>query len=264
VAVRARWVRSFLYPVKDRVGSVREVVAVVEDVTNQVQTHRSLEQRVAERTRELSTVLEVGHEMTSTLDLQPLLGSILAHLRTVVEYQDANIMMLDGGDLSVLSYWGPLAPEDVVGRRFPLAVAPVNRAVIEGRAPLTLPNIWDTHDPLACSFRLVGERDFNNAHTGFTAWLGVPLIHKEHVLGMVGLSHIAAGFFTERHISLALAFANQAAVAIENARLYARAQQVAVLEERARLARDLHDSVTQTLLRQPDRRRAAATVAARS
>ena len=228
-------------------GLVQEVVAVVEDVTDQVRTHQSLEQRVEERTRELSTVLEVVHEMTSMLDLQPLLRLILAHLRTVVEYKDANIMMLDGGHLSVLDYWGPLPAEQVVGRRFPLAEAPVNLAVVEGRAPVTIPDIWDEHDPLARSFRLVGERDLNSAHTCVTSWLGVPLILKEHAIGMLGLSHTAAGFFTERHARLALAFANQAAVAIENAHLYARAQQVAILEERARLARDLHDSVTQTL-----------------
>ena len=44
-----------------------------------------------------------------------------------------------------------------------------------------------------------------------------------------------------------VAFANQAAIAIENARLYSQAGQMAALEERARLARDLHDAVTQTL-----------------
>ena len=43
------------------------------------------------------------------------------------------------------------------------------------------------------------------------------------------------------------AFGNHAAIAIENARLYQQVQQVAVLEERDRLARDLHDAVTQTL-----------------
>jgi two-component system nitrate/nitrite sensor histidine kinase NarX len=247
VAEPARWVRSTLYPVKDRAGAVREVVAMVEDVTAQVQAHQSLEQQVEERTRELSTVLEVSHDMTSTLDLQPLLGVILAHLRTVVGYHDATIMLLEGSHLSLLGYWGPLLVDSVVGLRFPLATALANRAVVEGRGPVVIPDIWDDHDPLARSFRQVGEQDLNSGHSSYTSWLGVPLIHKEHVVGMIGLSHTVAGFFTERHARLALAFANQAAVAIENARLYARTQQVAILEERARLARDLHDSVTQTL-----------------
>jgi len=49
-----------------------------------------------------------------------------------------------------------------------------------------------------------------------------------------------------RQVDLALAFASQAAVAIENVRLYERAQALAALEERQRLARDLHDAVSQT------------------
>src|SRR5262249_33767817 len=56
-----------------------------------------------------------------------------------------------------------------------------------------------------------------------------------------------AGAFTDRHATLALAIANQAAVAIENAHLYEQAQELAALEERQKLARELHDSVSQIL-----------------
>jgi signal transduction histidine kinase len=53
--------------------------------------------------------------------------------------------------------------------------------------------------------------------------------------------------FTQADLHLLNLFAQQAAIAIENARLYEQAQQLAVVEERQRLARDLHDSVTQAL-----------------
>jgi len=55
------------------------------------------------------------------------------------------------------------------------------------------------------------------------------------------------GYFTPRHSGLALALANQVAVALENARLYERSQRIGVLEERQRIARELHDSVSQVL-----------------
>jgi signal transduction histidine kinase len=61
------------------------------------------------------------------------------------------------------------------------------------------------------------------------------------------MSQDVPDYFTRHHADLALAFANQAAVAVENARLYGEAQGKAALEERQRLARELHDSVSQAL-----------------
>jgi signal transduction histidine kinase len=55
------------------------------------------------------------------------------------------------------------------------------------------------------------------------------------------------GYYTEEHARLVQAFAQQAAVAMENAHLYGQAQELATMAERARLARELHDSVSQAL-----------------
>jgi len=63
----------------------------------------------------------------------------------------------------------------------------------------------------------------------------------------LAISHQQVNHFTQSHTDLALAFANQAAMAMENARLYEQAQDLAAVQERQRLARDLHDSVSQTL-----------------
>jgi len=77
--------------------------------------------------------------------------------------------------------------------------------------------------------------------------MGVPLLLKGRILGLLTLASVEKGHFTERHATLALAAGRQAAVAVENARLYDQARQWAATEERARLARELHDSVTQAL-----------------
>jgi signal transduction histidine kinase len=77
--------------------------------------------------------------------------------------------------------------------------------------------------------------------------LVVPLMAKERVIGVVRIDHGDGRAYTSHHAALAMAFASQAAVAIENARLYAKAHDMAALEERHRLARELHDSVTQAL-----------------
>jgi signal transduction histidine kinase len=75
----------------------------------------------------------------------------------------------------------------------------------------------------------------------------VPLAIHERSIGWLSLEDRHPGVYTARHAALAQTVANQAAVAIENARLYEQAQRLAVLDERQRLARELHDSVSQAL-----------------
>ena len=69
----------------------------------------------------------------------------------------------------------------------------------------------------------------------------------DKVFGMIAFTHREPGYYEHDMLSLAQNLADQAAVAIENAQLYEQAQAVAVLEERTRLARELHDSLAQSL-----------------
>jgi signal transduction histidine kinase len=77
--------------------------------------------------------------------------------------------------------------------------------------------------------------------------LSVPLVVRDTVYGALTLFYRLPRDFTGDEIRLSLAFADQAGLAIENARLHAQTQHAAAQEERNRLARDLHDAVTQTL-----------------
>lgn len=79
------------------------------------------------------------------------------------------------------------------------------------------------------------------------SWMGVPMMVRERVIGALVLSMSRPGFYTQRHATLAEAIGNHAAVAIENAQLLAHARRAAVLDERQRLARELHDSISQAL-----------------
>jgi signal transduction histidine kinase len=81
----------------------------------------------------------------------------------------------------------------------------------------------------------------------YRALISVPLIVKNTYYGSLGLYYTTPHSFSNNDVSLAMSFASQAALAIENARLRLQAEHAAVLQERSRLARDLHDSVTQSL-----------------
>jgi PAS domain S-box-containing protein len=226
-------------------GGQPRVLAVVRDVTEEVEAMRLLEDRVMERTRELSTLLEVSRNLVGTLALKPLLGVVLDQLRTVVDYGSAAVLTLEGDELVVQDYRGPRPREEVVDVRIALAGAVVFREVLQGRAPVIIADALDDSE-LARLFRRRGDRA-RRAFPSPRSWLGVPLIAKDRMIGMLRLDHPEPARFGERDASLALAIANQAAVAIENARLYEQAHERAATDERQRLARDLHDAVTQTL-----------------
>ncbi len=126
-------------------------------------------------------------------------------------------------------------------------VVPIHDQVVSELAPIIVPNVEDD-TPLARGLReSIWTPELEDAFGHTRSWIGVPLLVHEHVIGMLALRHNTANRYHARHAELALAFASQAAVAIENARLYRQAQELAAFEERQRLARDLHDAVSQTL-----------------
>src|SRR5205823_6869580 len=122
--------------------------AVVRDVTEQVRAHDMLEQRVAERTRELATLLEVSRAVASTLELRPLLRLVLDQLRSVVAYTGATIMSLEGEELTILEHQIPGWPEGaLVGTRFPTSrVGEISLALGRG-APSIIADILDDSPP---------------------------------------------------------------------------------------------------------------------
>ncbi|HEY1639221.1 MAG TPA: GAF domain-containing sensor histidine kinase [Streptosporangiaceae bacterium] len=102
------------------------------------------------------------------------------------------------------------------------------------------------------------------AHPDLTDVLGVPIRDGSQVLGFIfAACKQEPGGFTERDERLLGLFAAHAAIALTNARLYERGRELSVLEERARLARDLHDAVSQKLFSVRARASAAAVLVGR-
>jgi len=95
-------------------------------------------------------------------------------------------------------------------------------------------------------------------HPVLKDFLGVPIRHRGEVLGNVFLSGCKSGRFSVADQRTVETLAAYAGVAIANAQLYRRAQDLATLEERARVARELHDSVSQRLFSMVYESRAAA------
>jgi PAS domain S-box-containing protein len=224
------------------------ILAVTRDITDQVESYSLLEQRVEERTRELKTLLDVSHNVASTLELDPLFGLILDQLKILVDYTGASILILEEDEMRIAAARGSLhGYEDTVGLRFPLSRGGMIWDLIRGQEPVLIDDVRGNSMLGRTYRRVVGDALKRPPFNKTRSWMGLPLALKDRLIGMIAASRTEPNFFTREHAALVMAIANQAAIAIENARLYQQAQTLAALEERQRLARDLHDSVSQAL-----------------
>jgi GAF domain-containing protein len=166
----------------------------------------------AHRRREAETLQAVTKALSSTLDLQNLFEIILRELQQVVPYDSASVQRLSGDRLEIIGGRGFPNLEELLGASFDLtATDNPNREVIESRAPVILDDAPAVYEEF--------KRE-PHAQAGIRSWLGVPLLCGNQAIGMIALDRREPGFYTEKDARLALAFAAQAAIAIENARLF--------------------------------------------
>jgi PAS domain S-box-containing protein len=245
------------------------ILDLARDTTEQMRAFELAEQRAGERARELAVLLEVSRQVASTLDLEPLLRLVLAQLRGVLPFDGATFNLREGPDeLRLMLYEGPI-PQTTLPEGW--SVGPVRpastplaaliqeaeagmsdpqafgREVIYSGAPVIIPDV-SADTPLARAFRArIAALLGGEVPEYIGCWMGVPMVYRDEVIGMLDFDHTEPGTFTERHARLAMAATSQAAIAITNARLLAEVQGLAAEEERQRLARELHDAVTQQL-----------------
>jgi PAS domain S-box-containing protein len=156
------------------------------------------------------TLREVAGALNTSLDLEQVLDLILEQVAHVVEYDNASVMLLADGSLEIAAQQGFLPGDQELG---PFQVADFAHLadVLQERRPGIIPDT--TTDP-----RWQYRRASQNIHS----WLGVPLAVQDRAIGLLNLGKEEVNFYTQRDAEVLTAFANQAAIAIENAHLYDR------------------------------------------
>lgn len=220
--------------------------------------YATLEQRVEERTREIEQRRRVAESLGDILGVLNSNRPLNEILDYIVE-QSCRMMGADAAVLTRINYekqWVEFAarrgtPESIEWvKGYPLYAAELTDHTIMQRQPLVM------EEPPA-SLREAVQQD-NTPDPGLRAWrevtlnryrsaLTVPLIVKDKVYGSLSFYYEQPTQFSDEDVDLASRFADHTSLAIENARLYEQASEAAAAAERNRLARELHDAVTQTL-----------------
>jgi len=168
--------------------------------------------------QEAETLRAAALTLTSALDHDEVMDRILAQLQQVVPYDTASVQLLrerpDEGKpwLEIVGGRGFTNWEEIIGVTFdPEQTDNPNFEVIRSRAPF----IVDDGPAVYAGFH-----QSPHAEAGIRSWLGAPMFVGDRLIGMITLDKIEPRFYTPEHARLAETFAAQAAVAIENARLY--------------------------------------------
>jgi len=197
-----------------------------------------LEQRVATRTRELASLNTLAGVVSRSLDLDEIMGDALDEALSIMDMAKGQAFLLDEETecLHLIAHRG-LSNELVrQTTRLPLGASVAGLAAREGRPVCRKVSDY----PSGWLKELVQQE-------GLQLVVSTPLMVKERTVGAIDLGGHEVRDIEPEELALLTAIGHQIGVAVENARLYEQAQQLAVIEERNRLARDLHDSVMQAL-----------------
>ena len=184
------------------------------------------------RTRDLVTLVEVDRSIRAEGNLERLLTTLLEQMMSRADATMGGVYLLDEEHVLRLKVWRgvadmPLASATRLGEGFVGEVAEDREPRITGQ--------------------LVESERFGPVLSQAASAVALPLLSEEELLGVVVLAHEEAVHFEGDALPFLNLVAGQVSLGVRNARAYLQSEELAIAEERARIAREIHDGVAQSL-----------------
>jgi signal transduction histidine kinase len=230
----------FLIPRRERDFSEPEIellASIGRQVGMAVEQARLFEAE-ARRAEQFRIIVEVGRRFAQTLDINELLSQVVRLIQQTFGYYHVGIGLVEGEEVVYRVGAGALWDDpqfEFSPGRLKVGQEGLTGWVAGTGQPLLVPDV-------SRELRYVWMQGSRTRSE-----LVMPINAKGQTIGVLDVQSDRLNAFDDKDVNVLQSLANQAGAAIENARLYEQAQQLAVMEERSRLARDLHDSVSQSL-----------------
>ena len=231
-----KWVLErgdLLYSPEQQLSGLEGFIA---DITERILAQQLLEQRVVDRTRKLSALYQVMTLAAEQSDLKTILQEALSWVLKAVHGEAGVIHLLDQAAESLHLAVYEALPAAMIANLEQLSPRQGLAAdILETSVPYITPDIQKD----AAVAHVVGDQ--------FHSYAGLRIHAQGHTLGILGIFRKNERIFSEGDTALLASVADQIGTAVENAQLRRENERLLVLDERNRLARELHDAVNQSL-----------------
>jgi PAS domain S-box-containing protein len=198
---------SRAFPPEDQVtiNSIAQLTALMLDYENAYKTTH-------QRAHQLQVLTDLSATISASLHPDELIQSLLDKLEVILPFHTGTLWMIEGNYLTIKATLGFDEDEYLIGITTRVEDSELMRLMINSSTGMFIGDM--ASDPRFPSL------DQRVCHS----WLGVPMISKDEVIGVIALEHRQRYFYSKEHLQLASLFAGQAAIAVENARLYQSSQ----------------------------------------